>query len=59
MILYRVAVRFGHSDPLAPVLSFCSSWPTLLLLARPFSNAGETLVFVWSVAALFLLTPVR
>ncbi|KAI9917660.1 hypothetical protein PsorP6_012577 [Peronosclerospora sorghi] len=41
------------------LLCFASSWPTLILLCRPFSNAGETLVLALCFAVLYLVNPHR
>ncbi|CAI5734711.1 unnamed protein product [Peronospora destructor] len=41
------------------VLLFASSWPTFVLLCRPFSNTLETLVLALCFAVLFLVNPHR
>ncbi|KAE9312794.1 hypothetical protein PF008_g19889 [Phytophthora fragariae] len=41
------------------LLLLASSWPTLVLLCRPFSNTCETLVLALCFAVLFLVNPHR
>ncbi|KAF1327752.1 Gpi mannosyltransferase 4, partial [Globisporangium splendens] len=56
-ILYLVAVKLHARDPMNVVLGFASSWPTLVLLTRPFSNTCETIVLALCFAVLLLSDP--
>lgn len=59
MALYRCARVLGVVDPMHVVLSFASSWTTLVFLTRPFSNTFETLVLALCMATLLCFNPYR
>lgn len=56
-LLYRIATKLRFQDPARVVLCFASSWPTLVLLTRTFSNTFETLVLALCFAVLLLCDP--
>ncbi|KAJ0401694.1 hypothetical protein P43SY_006144 [Pythium insidiosum] len=57
--LWKCAKALHHPDPMGVVLSFASSWTTLIFLSRPFSNTFETLVLAACMLTLLCMNPHR